>query len=74
MAKEKISATGFFVEDNCFALDLALKKGRAGEAYNIGGGWEKKNIEVVELICDILAEELGRSVEEFKKAHHHCER
>jgi len=30
------------------------------------GGWEKKNIEVVELICDILAEELGRSVDEFK--------
>lgn len=56
-----------FVEDNCCALDLALQKGRAGEVYNIGGGWEKKNIEVVELICDILAEELGKSVEEFKK-------
>ncbi len=50
-----------FVEDNCCALDLALQKGRAGEAYNIGGGWEKKNIEVVELICDILAEELEKS-------------
>jgi len=56
-----------FVEDNYCALDLALQKGRAGEIYNIGGGWGKKNIEVVELICDILAEELGRSVEEFKK-------
>jgi len=56
-----------FVEDNCCALDLALQKGRAGEIYNIGGGWEKKNIEVVEPICDILAEELGSSVEEFKK-------
>lgn len=50
-----------FVEDNCCALDLALQKGRAGEIYNIGGGWEKKNIEVVELICDILAEELEKS-------------
>ncbi len=56
-----------FVEDNCCALDLVLQKGRAGEIYNIGGGWEKKNIEVVELICDILAEELGKSVGEFKK-------
>ena len=56
-----------FVEDNCCALDLVLQKGRAGEIYNIGGGWEKKNIEVVELICDILSEELGESVEEFKK-------
>lgn len=36
-----------FVENNCCALDLALQKGRAGEAYNIGGGWGKKNIEVV---------------------------
>ena len=56
-----------FVEDNCCALDLPLQKGRAGEAYNIGWGWEKKNIEVVELIYDILAEELGRSVDESKK-------
>ncbi len=56
-----------FVEDNCCALDLALQKGRVGEIYNIGGGWEKKNIEVVGLICDILAEELGKSIEEFKK-------
>lgn len=56
-----------FVGDNCCALDLVLQKGRVGEIYNIGGGWEKKNIEVVELICDILSEELGKSVEEFKK-------
>jgi len=54
-------------EDNCCALDLVLQKGRTGEIYNIGGGWGKKNIEVVELICDILAKELGKSVEEFKK-------
>ena len=33
----------------------------------ISAGWGKKNIEVVELLCDNIAEELGRSVEEFKK-------
>jgi dTDP-glucose 4,6-dehydratase len=43
-----------YVEDNCRAIDLVLQRGKPGEAYNIGGGCEKKNIEVVELICDIL--------------------
>jgi len=31
-----------------------LQKGRVGEIYNIGGGCEKKNIEVVQLISDLL--------------------
>ena len=43
-----------YVEDNCRAIDLVLQKGRVGEIYNIGGGCEKRNIEVVEMICDIL--------------------
>jgi len=43
-----------YVEDNCRAIDLVLQKGRVGEIYNIGGGCEKRNIEVVQLICDIL--------------------
>ena len=43
-----------YVEDNCWAIDLVLQKGRVGEIYNIGGNSEKRNIEVVELICGIL--------------------
>lgn len=43
-----------YVEDNCRAIDLVLQKGKIGEVYNIGGGCEKRNIEVVELICSIL--------------------
>jgi dTDP-glucose 4,6-dehydratase len=43
-----------YVEDNCRAIDLVLRKGRVGEVYNIGGNCEKKNIDVVNLICDIL--------------------
>lgn len=43
-----------YVEDNCRAIDLILQKGQTGEAYNIGGDCEKKNIEVVNLICEIL--------------------
>lgn len=45
-----------YVEDNCKAIDLVLQKGRAGEIYNIGGGCEKKNLEVVQMICNILEE------------------
>ena len=43
-----------YVEDNCRAIDLVLQRGQVGEVYNIGGGCEKRNIEVVEMICDIL--------------------
>jgi len=42
------------VEDHCQALLVALEKGRAGEVYNIGGGAERKNIEIVKLILGIL--------------------
>lgn len=56
-----------YVEDNCRAIDLVLQKGRVGEVYNIGGGCEKKNIEVVELICEYVASELGKSADKLKE-------
>jgi len=43
-----------YVEDNCRAIDLVLRKGRVGEVYNIGGNCEKQNIDVVNQICNIL--------------------
>ncbi len=45
-----------FVEDHCHALRSVLARGRPGETYNIGGGSEKRNIEIVEMICHILDE------------------
>ncbi len=42
------------VEDHARALWLALRRGRVGETYNIGGDAERANIAVVELICDLL--------------------
>ena len=45
-----------FVRDHAEALYLILKKGRIGETYNIGGECEKKNIDVVHRICEILEE------------------
>ncbi|RKR03359.1 dTDP-glucose 4,6-dehydratase [Kushneria sinocarnis] len=43
-----------FVEDHARALMQVVEKGRVGETYNIGGNNEKRNIEVVHGICDIL--------------------
>ena len=41
-----------YVEDNCAGIDAALHKGEKGEVYNIGGGNEKTNIEIVERILE----------------------
>ncbi|MCE9672702.1 dTDP-glucose 4,6-dehydratase [Myxococcus stipitatus] len=42
------------VEDHCRALLLALEKGRAGEVYNIGGGAERRNIDIVKAILGLV--------------------
>ncbi|MBZ4332864.1 dTDP-glucose 4,6-dehydratase [Corallococcus sp. AS-1-12] len=42
------------VEDHCQGLLVALEKGRAGEVYNIGGGSERRNIEIVKGILGLL--------------------
>ena len=42
------------VDDHCAGLLLALRKGRPGEKYNIGGGNERTNLELVDRVCDIL--------------------
>lgn len=43
-----------FVEDHVRALLEVLTKGKPGETYNIGGNNEKRNLQVVETICDLL--------------------
>jgi len=42
-----------FVEDFASAIDLVLERGEAGEAYNVGGPDELRNIEVVEAIISL---------------------
>ncbi|MBV9523916.1 MAG: dTDP-glucose 4,6-dehydratase, partial [Alphaproteobacteria bacterium] len=49
------------VEDHARALSLVLRQGRVGETYNVGGGAERSNIEMVRAICDILDDELPDS-------------
>lgn len=43
-----------YVEDHAEALYTVLTKGRVGETYNIGGNNEKRNIDLVELLCEIM--------------------
>ena len=50
-----------YVSDHCAAIKRVLASGRLGETYNIGGSSEKRNIEIVELICAILDQECARS-------------
>ncbi|CPR16099.1 dTDP-glucose 4,6-dehydratase [Brenneria goodwinii] len=45
-----------FVEDHARALYKVVTEGVVGETYNIGGHNERKNIEVVQTICDLLEE------------------
>ena len=45
-----------YVEDHCRAIRTVLASGRAGETYNIGGNSEKKNLEIVGVICALLDE------------------
>ena len=44
------------VDDHCAGLLLALGKGRIGEKYNIGGGNERTNLEIIDRICEIVDE------------------
>ena len=45
-----------FVEDHARALIKVIREGRVGEVYNIGGTAERRNIDVVTAICDLLDE------------------
>ena len=49
-----------FVRDHCEAILTVLRKGKVGETYNIGGNNEIKNIDVIQIICDVLDEILPR--------------
>jgi dTDP-glucose 4,6-dehydratase len=44
-----------YVRDHCEALDTVLRQGQAGEVYNIGGHFERPNIEIARIILKTLA-------------------
>ncbi|MFM0222169.1 dTDP-glucose 4,6-dehydratase [Paraburkholderia dipogonis] len=43
-----------YVGDHCSAIREVLARGTPGETYNVGGWNEKKNLEVVHTLCDLL--------------------
>lgn len=49
-----------YVVDHCDALLTVLEKGSPGGTYNVGGGEEKKNIEIVHILCDLVDRRLNR--------------
>lgn len=51
-----------YVEDHCRAVLAVLENGESGEVYNIGGGVEKTNLDLIEIIL----EQLGKPRELMK--------
>ena len=43
-----------YVRDHCVALHQVLNVGEVGRTYNVGGGAERNNLELVTLLCDLL--------------------
>jgi dTDP-glucose 4,6-dehydratase len=53
-----------YVGDHCRALRTVLERGRVGETYNVGGGNQRSNLDVVTTVCALLDEMVPES--EFK--------
>jgi dTDP-glucose 4,6-dehydratase len=50
-----------YVKDHCEALLTVFENGRPGETYNIGGGAERENIQIVHQLCELMDRKLGRA-------------
>ncbi len=46
-----------YVEDHCDGVLLALERGETGGKYNLGGGNELTNLEIVNRLCAVLEKE-----------------
>lgn len=55
-----------FVRDHATAVLKILKNGKLGEKYNVGGENDRPNIEIVNLICTILAEKTGKPLSHYQ--------
>jgi len=56
-----------YVEDNCYAIDAVLRRGTPGHAYNVGGGNELSNIDLIHLLLHALAAQTGEPEEDYTK-------
>jgi dTDP-glucose 4,6-dehydratase len=55
------------VHDHAVAIEVVLKTAAPGSVYNIGGNNEWKNIDIVNLVCDLLDGRLGRAAGENRQ-------
>ena len=51
-----------YVEDHCAAIWALVQHGGAGETYNVGGGAERRNIDLLHELCEIVAQESGQPI------------
>ena len=56
-----------YVEDHCSGIWEILEPGKIGETYNIGGENEWTNIDLLNVLCEIVAEENGKDKNYYKK-------
>lgn len=49
-----------YVEDHAMAIDKIFHSGHIGQTYNIGGENEWKNIDLINLLCQLMDKKLGR--------------
>ncbi|MDQ7010197.1 MAG: dTDP-glucose 4,6-dehydratase [Mariprofundaceae bacterium] len=45
-----------YVDDHCTGIEVVIRRGEPGEVYNIGGGNEWANINIVHYICGLMDE------------------
>lgn len=56
-----------YVEDNCRAIDAVLQGGKPGQVYNIGGGNELSNIDLVHLLLHALSQQTGTPEQDYAR-------
>jgi len=66
----KYTRDWLWVMDHATAIDVIYHDGKNGETYNIGGNNEWQNIDLIDVLCDIVDEELGREKGSSKKLIH----
>ena len=64
-----------YVTDHCEAITTVIRNGKAGETYNIGGHNEIRNIDIVNIVCEILDELVPviPTTDEIQESRHSCE-
>lgn len=56
-----------YVGDHASAIWAIITRGKDGETYNVGGETERRNIDLVNRLCEVVAEEIGESESHFKE-------